>query len=345
MTVYTTGTITLTNGSAVVTGTDTAWQLALIVGGTIFVQADGGNPLPIASVENNTQILAALQWTGDDGTYAYAIQPENDVARVAKNAETLARIIAEMDSGVFWKYDQSGDTAGRALYDTREKGFSYLDVSKAQVELWVKRSATAGDWAGPFAYGTGPIGPPPTLAAGAVTTRDPDQNVTASVSGSNGTYLLNLGVPRGVQGYKGWAIETELVPYGPKTVVRVSDFIGGEGTKPAGTGLYVGTGGLVSNIDDAVNVRGGEGARGPRGVTFRGPWSSTDDYAIGDIVIDEDVEAAPATYIATGENTNLKPRENPAEWAFFPGSVPQTINDGLWGDTITETANDGVWGA
>ena len=46
---YSTGSVTLTNGSAVVTGNGTGWQLALISGGNVIVQAPG-NVLPIVRV-------------------------------------------------------------------------------------------------------------------------------------------------------------------------------------------------------------------------------------------------------------------------------------------------------
>lgn len=47
---------------------------------------------------------------------------------------------------------------------------------------------------------TGPVGPAPTLRVGSVTKVAPGGNPTASVSGSNGNYSLNLGIPQGEQG-------------------------------------------------------------------------------------------------------------------------------------------------
>ncbi|MET3602207.1 phage tail protein [Martelella mangrovi] len=94
---YTTGTITLTNGSAAVTGTGTGWQTALIAGGVIYPQA-AGNPLPIASVDSNTAITAATEWVGATGTYAYALQRQDDANQTYANAEALARYIAQLDN-------------------------------------------------------------------------------------------------------------------------------------------------------------------------------------------------------------------------------------------------------
>ena len=49
----------------------------------------------------------------------------------------------------------------------------------------------------------GDKGDPPTLRVGSVTKVAPGGNPTASVSGSNGDYSLNLGIPEGQQGAKG----------------------------------------------------------------------------------------------------------------------------------------------
>lgn len=46
----------------------------------------------------------------------------------------------------------------------------------------------------------GDVGPAPTLKVGTVTKLNPDQTPTASFSGGNGAYTLDLGIPQGVQG-------------------------------------------------------------------------------------------------------------------------------------------------
>lgn len=46
----------------------------------------------------------------------------------------------------------------------------------------------------------GNVGPAPTLKIGTVTKLNPDQAPTANLSGGNGTYTLNMGIPQGVQG-------------------------------------------------------------------------------------------------------------------------------------------------
>ena len=95
---YTTGTITLTNGSAVVTGVGTAWQTALIAGGTIFVDASG-NSLPILSVDSNIAITAAVKWRGATGTYSYAIVRDTAYGeQTVANAQALATYLQRLDN-------------------------------------------------------------------------------------------------------------------------------------------------------------------------------------------------------------------------------------------------------
>lgn len=46
----------------------------------------------------------------------------------------------------------------------------------------------------------GDVGPAPTLKIGTVTKLGPDQTPTANLSGGNGSYTLDMGIPQGVQG-------------------------------------------------------------------------------------------------------------------------------------------------
>jgi hypothetical protein len=95
---YTTGSITLTNGSAVVTGVGTAWQTALIAGGTIYVEADG-NPLPILTVDTHTKITAAIKWKGASGTYPYAIMRDTAYGQqTVANAQALSTYLQRLDN-------------------------------------------------------------------------------------------------------------------------------------------------------------------------------------------------------------------------------------------------------
>ncbi len=157
--VYKTGQITLANGSAVVTGIGTAWATMLIAGGIIFPVADG-NPLAIQEIVSNTSITAEKPWAGVSGTYDYVlVRWSADEEQNSVNSSVLATIYAELQAGSLWKYDVSGSTADRAIYNERPNGFSYLAIDVNPAQLYIKASATSADWAGPFTYGTGPEGP------------------------------------------------------------------------------------------------------------------------------------------------------------------------------------------
>ncbi|MBC6444632.1 MAG: tail fiber protein [Alphaproteobacteria bacterium GM202ARS2] len=66
---------------------------------------------------------------------------------------------------------------------------------------------------------------------------------------------------RGVAGSNGWTPRLSVAIDGERRVFRVTDWVGGTGTKPA-TGLYLGMTGLVADIANAIDVRGPAGADG-----------------------------------------------------------------------------------
>ena len=60
------------------------------------------------------------------------------------------------------------------------------------------------------------------------------------------------------KGDKGWSPTWAIVEDNDRRVLQVTDWVGGEGTKPT-TGDYIGQAGLVSDIAEAVDIRGPEG--------------------------------------------------------------------------------------
>lgn len=68
----------------------------------------------------------------------------------------------------------------------------------------------------------------------------------------------------GADGNDGWVPVLAVATDGARRVLQVSDWTGGEGTKPT-TGEYIGASGLVSSAASAVDVRGSTGAQGPAG--------------------------------------------------------------------------------
>ncbi|WP_210211164.1 hypothetical protein [Borborobacter arsenicus] len=60
---------------------------------------------------------------------------------------------------------------------------------------------------------------------------------------------------RGPQGQSGWSPILTIEESGSSVVIRLVDWVGGTGDKPAGAGLYIGPGGLVADINDAQKIR------------------------------------------------------------------------------------------
>ena len=81
---------------------------------------------------------------------------------------------------------------------------------------------------------------------------------------------VNIRGARGLQGNPGdegddgWSPVFAVVADRNRRVLQVSDWVGGTGTKPA-TGQYVGTSGLVADIENGVDIRGPRGLQGAPG--------------------------------------------------------------------------------
>ena len=201
---YTTGQISLVNGSAMVTGVGTGWATSLIKGGIVFVEADGGNSLPLLPDDSatanlhpitDTQMTAAIAWTGPTGTYDYAlIRDTAYLQQLTANSQALANYTQRLNSTALSAvagitpvaetlllftgedtattialsglingadYDvQVDNLAGRAAYDSRPANFRVLvsDIGDGRSAIYSKNSNTAADWSAP-AYITGPAGP------------------------------------------------------------------------------------------------------------------------------------------------------------------------------------------
>ncbi len=76
----------------------------------------------------------------------------------------------------------------------------------------------------------------------------------------------------GADGDDGWSPQLALVSDGARRVLKVSGWTGGSGTPPT-SDLYIGLSGLVSDIANAVDVRGAAGVAGTNG-TNGSTWRS-----------------------------------------------------------------------
>lgn len=89
----------------------------------------------------------------------------------------------------------------------------------------------------------GNVGPAPTLKIGTVTKLDPDQAPTAALTGDNGAYTLNLGIPQGVQG------ETNATATNALNVANsVNSKVTAIQTNGGGRNLLVGTGTATGDV-------------------------------------------------------------------------------------------------
>lgn len=240
MTAYSDGTITLEQGSAEVVGDGTAWQTSLIVGGVIYVEVDGGNALPIASVDSDTSITAALKWTGDSGEYGYSlVRNTEDGRQVARNATALAQILQSLSSPAVGAMSAISPAAQKLLLFTGPASATTIDLADlikgVEFDLTVAdvnelealtdtevgarvlvldvvdgRSALYtrldGDWSSP-AFITGPVGergPYKQVTIGDVDTLDPDVPATVTlVDVDEETIQFNFGLPKGTDGLDG----------------------------------------------------------------------------------------------------------------------------------------------
>ena len=99
----------------------------------------------------------------------------------------------------------------------------------------------------------------------------------AEFNGTDWVKKLNIrGIPgiQGIQGSPGedaddgWSPVFSVIADGERRVLRVSNWVGGTGTKPT-TGQYVGISGLVDDIENGVDIRGPRGLQGIQGIPGR----------------------------------------------------------------------------
>lgn len=220
---YTSGTITLTNGSPNFTGTGTGWQAADFREGDILlgIQDHAGQVYVVQEITSQTSGILTQDWAGASGTYEYRMRYEWDSSRVSAQTRTLiellgngnlqalanltgpgvpvfngphameVRPVTDFINGV--AYNVQVDTlADRDAYDGQSAGFAVLvsDMGDGRSALFSKASNASGDWTDP-AYITGPVGPEPDLQAGTASRGPLGMSFTPVGAG----YELDLTIP------------------------------------------------------------------------------------------------------------------------------------------------------
>jgi|GEM_PF-6087722 len=229
---YTSGTITVTQGSADFTGTDTLWRtmrfregdMVLLQGYTMVIKGADEPGLPIAS---NTSGQFTEPWPGTSGTFEYRMRYMSDGARVSGQSAELIELLGdgnvvalgglegsvdempiftgpgamtviskrELTQGV--EYDVQVNTiADRAAYDAQSQGFTVLvsDIGDGRAAVYSKVSAATGDWADP-AFLTGPIGPAADVEVGSTTTLPAGTPASVTSTPTPTGISLEFGIP------------------------------------------------------------------------------------------------------------------------------------------------------
>lgn len=184
---YTIGTAAVQNGSAVVTGTGTGWETALIDGGVFFV---GGGSYPILSVESETSLTLAMPYAGVDGSgLPYAIDRQRAAAtsNIQMN-DRLAHIIREIGIGNIEQFNalsfganqilRTGPDSKLTLSDIMPWAISMLGLTGAADRLAYLNAANTSALTPLTAFGRSVIGGAnaaavrTTLGLGTASTRD-----------------------------------------------------------------------------------------------------------------------------------------------------------------------------
>jgi len=146
---YSAGTISLAAGGLAVTGALTAFLSQVKPGDTLM---KGAAVAVVATIPSNTALTLEAPWPGpmltDEAGYLILRTGMGWKSATEINAR-LVEIIAAIEAGRGFQPDATGTLADRAANDAAAKGFIFLRTDVDPFELYVKASATSGDWAGP----------------------------------------------------------------------------------------------------------------------------------------------------------------------------------------------------
>lgn len=217
---YSVGTVTVSNGGTVVTGTGTFWVGKVRKNDLFTVPAQGLFARVTADPTENDE-LAINGWPGTDLVDAeYEIISTYIAVDTASRTRELLLGLSLIDPN----YDvQVADLAGRATYDDKPgptpttRGFAVLvsDIGDGSSAIYSKKSNATADWSAPAPY-SGPTGA------------------------------------------KGWSPDIVSETDGERRVLKLAGYVGGEGTAPtANVGKYFKADGTwTDTIGDAADFRG-----------------------------------------------------------------------------------------
>ncbi|MCM2432106.1 pyocin knob domain-containing protein [Agrobacterium rosae] len=96
---YVTGTVSVTAGSAIVTGVGTGWLTSGLVAGQFGLDSANGNPVPVLSIDSDTEITLAKPWRGTTASaQGYWITYDTTPGQqTVANAQMLALYLSRLD--------------------------------------------------------------------------------------------------------------------------------------------------------------------------------------------------------------------------------------------------------
>jgi len=146
---YHAGSISVAAGGLAVTGTLTAFLSQVKPGDTLM---KGEGFAVVETVPSNTSLTLALPWNGtmltDEEDYRILRTGVGWHSAVEINTR-LAAIVAAIEAGRGFDPDATGTLTDRAANDDAAKGFIFVRTDVVPFQIYIKASATSGDWAGP----------------------------------------------------------------------------------------------------------------------------------------------------------------------------------------------------
>lgn len=160
---YVTGTVSVTNGSAVVTGAGTAWTTAVVNGGLFGLDGSDGNPIPILSIDSDTQLTLAKPWRGATGAgQGYWIQRDTAYGQqTVANAQALSTYLQRLDNASLSALASlaASMSADKFAYATGLNTMAWTALSTFNREMLALGDAAAvRNKIGAFSTGGGTIG-------------------------------------------------------------------------------------------------------------------------------------------------------------------------------------------
>ncbi|MCX5570629.1 hypothetical protein [Kaistia nematophila] len=146
---YHAGSISVAAGGLAVLGTLTAFLSQVKPGDTLL---KGNGFAVIEAVPSNTSLTLATPWNGtmltDEQDYRILRTGVGWHSAVEINAR-LTSIVAALEAGIGFKPDATGALTDRAANNAAAKGFIFVRTDVVPFQIYIKASATSGDWAGP----------------------------------------------------------------------------------------------------------------------------------------------------------------------------------------------------